>query len=515
MEVSLWCSHMVVLGLSLSVVRRCAATGARRSLHGAAASISGCAAVEATRLVSFAQNERKLPRRDTQALVVARPRQKELGKVRIASVCLRLAYWTLMLFPVVLLSPCLLFGGSLADWWWRNAMLGSVQRCGVVATKLAQWAACRPDIFPVSACRRLESLQRSARTHAWRDSETSLRESGLWRHVSRVEPDPIGSGVMAQVHRGTLSDGREVAIKILHPGLRERLEIDLEAMSAIAKALETVLPFAMKWYAPSEAVDEFGKSLRESASMVHEFSSLKRLASHAPRGVSVPDPIAATEEVLVESFEDGEFIDLVNYTQKDKSRIARRGLRCLLKMLFVDNFAHADMHSGNLLVRKRGKRDEELILLDAGLTVELGEEQRRNFVDLFVAVVEKNGEKVGKLLVERSPDASMCRDRTAFSEDVAALVRKATSVRKLTLAELGVAQLITELLALCYVHKVKLDSTFVNVVVAVAIVEGLGRQLDPHIDLLYEAAPFVARAALRLPPRQNSAANQHGNRGRS
>ncbi|KAJ8613985.1 hypothetical protein CTAYLR_005626 [Chrysophaeum taylorii] len=302
-----------------------------------------------------------------------------------ASVVWRVAVWGLVLAPAVLLSPLLLLGGPFAEAWWRHA-LWAVQACGPVMTKLGQWAACRPDLFPRTACRRLEGLQRRARTHSWHASVAAV---GALGEEIEIERAPVGSGVAAQVHRGRFR-GRAVAVKVVHPGFKSALETDLRALEALAGILQ---PWA-RWPDPKGAVEQFGDSLRRSASMRLEANALHRLRANAAPGIVVPRPILADEDVLVESFEPGEPLsrildDVDSLSTSARRHVARRGLRCLLKMLFLDNLAHGDMHAGNLLIRPTGDLDEgdfDLVLLDAGLVVELNNRDHRNFLDLFSAV---------------------------------------------------------------------------------------------------------------------------------
>lgn len=399
--------------------------------------------------------------------------------------------------PVMAWWPALLVGGRLADLWWRH-LLWAVQRCGLVATKLGQWAACRPDLFPREMCRRLEGLQAAAWQHS---HEASVATLDVPAKIYGV----VGSGVSAQVHRGSF-EGRDVAVKITHPSLRSRLDDDLDALADLAATAEWLLPAVARWYDPSGAVRQFGATLRASASMTFEAAALRRLRNN---GFVVPEVLAASENVLVETFEEGVPMASALRELRDRTarrNVARRGLRAILQMLFVDNFAHADMHASNLLLRAPPGRDLEdacvhdnfdLVLLDAGLVVELRKNDRRNFVELFAAIVSKDGAKAGRLLLDRAPDHANT-DAAAFVDDVRVLVDAATNVHKLTLAQVRVAQLIADVLSLCYKHKVQLDSAFVNVCLAVAIVEGIGRQLDPDLDLLNEAAPYVARALLLL-----------------
>eukprot|EP00633_Aureoumbra_lagunensis_P003300 CAMPEP_0197286920 /NCGR_PEP_ID=MMETSP0890-20130614/2747_1 /TAXON_ID=44058 ORGANISM="Aureoumbra lagunensis, Strain CCMP1510" /NCGR_SAMPLE_ID=MMETSP0890 /ASSEMBLY_ACC=CAM_ASM_000533 /LENGTH=458 /DNA_ID=CAMNT_0042755895 /DNA_START=234 /DNA_END=1607 /DNA_ORIENTATION=+ len=435
-------------------------------------------------------------------------------------------HWSFWLLPVAAWGPfALSLGGKIERMWWKH-LIFAVRRCGPVWTKLGQWAACRPDLLPARACRELETLQhRGGQKHSAAETEATLISClGKEWHKNYSVFEAIGSGVIAQVHRGIrLSDNKALAFKLVHPRVRVQLEQDLIALAAGVSLLETLVPALAEWYDPSGALTQFAKSIRASVSMEKEAANLRRLRTNCGTGVALPEPILSLDNgahsILIETLEAG--LPLAHaireLTQENmsaeyqtaRSVLARRGLHCLLKMLFIDNFCHADMHPGNLLVRIQSNQDFassiaagkfDLILLDAGLVVELGSKHdQRNFIDLFAALaLHRDGAKAGRLLLERAKH-NACKDPEAFVRDVTRLVNsilQEDTSKKLTLGRLKVADVIFELLSLSYQHKVRLDASFTNVVLAVAIVEGIGRSLDPDLDLLQEAVPFVRQALL-------------------
>jgi len=242
--------------------------------------------------------------------------------------------------------------------------------------------------------------------------------------------------------------------------------------------------------------------------------------------------------------------------QREANReIAKLGLDIILKMLFEDNFIHADLHGGNILVQNYPKTANphmephrrmlpvpspkaaatappSLVLLDAGLTIELSPYDRQNFIALFKAVVENDGALAARLMMEYAPTSTTTTTgsvttpptttaiqqsgATALSGDATsssalALVRSpdiferemahlVDSVHKqgLQLGTISVGQLLSRVLSLSYAHRVKLESRFVSVVVAIMLAEGMGRQLDPEVDIITRAAPHIRNAALDL-----------------
>mmetsp|Transcript_20810 Transcript_20810/g.26937 ORF Transcript_20810/g.26937 Transcript_20810/m.26937 type:complete len:345 (+) Transcript_20810:103-1137(+) len=272
----------------------------------------------------------------------------------------RAMHWSFWLLPVAAWGPfALSLGGKIERMWWKH-LIFAVRRCGPVWTKLGQWAACRPDLLPARACRELETLQhRGGQKHSAAETEATLISClGKEWHKNYSVFEAIGSGVIAQVHRGIrLSDNKALAFKLVHPRVRVQLEQDLIALAAGVSLLETLVPALAEWYDPSGALTQFAKSIRASVSMEKEAANLRRLRTNCGTGVALPEPILSLDNgahsILIETLEAG--LPLAHaireLTQENmsaeyqtaRSVLARRGLHCLLKMLFIDNFCHADV----------------------------------------------------------------------------------------------------------------------------------------------------------------------------
>jgi aarF domain-containing kinase len=135
-------------------------------------------------------------------------------------------------------------------------------------------------------------------------------------------------------------------------------------------------------------------------------------------------------------------------------------------------------------------------MIDTGLVVVLEPEDRKNFIDLFSSIVKNNGKHAGNLMISRSKDGgNSCTDPIAFSLAIEDLVNKVHGFG-LRLGGLGLGDVLRQCLSLCYEYNVKLESRFVSVIIALCVCEGLGRRLDPDVDILKRAAPFILRAVV-------------------
>ncbi|XP_048863300.1 uncharacterized aarF domain-containing protein kinase 2 [Brienomyrus brachyistius] len=346
-----------------------------------------------------------------------------------------------------------------------------------------------------------------------RDVGDELREAETQSGQGERGPDLAGNPLMP------------VAIKVLHPGIKGRVQVDLLLMH-VASRLLSLLP-GLRWLSLPEVVQEFEKLMTKQIDLRYEAENFERFQVNFQNvdAVRFPTPLRpfVTRDVLVETFEESEPISsfLGQEVPEDvKRKIARMGVDALLKMVFVDNFVHGDLHPGNILVQGDGGPPPpgtmaltdlcdtvvvtvrpsgppmRLVLLDAGIVSWLSDGDLRNFRAVFTAVVHRQGEKVAELILTHAR-ASKCTDVPRFKQEMAALVNEALS-HTLSLGKVQVGDLLTRVFKLLMAHKVKLESNFASIVFAIIVLEGLGRSLDPNLDILEIAKPLLLRNAASL-----------------
>ncbi|KAM4678347.1 putative aarF domain-containing protein kinase 2 [Discoglossus pictus] len=353
-------------------------------------------------------------------------------------------------------------------------------------------------------------------------------ENGTQEHVEDT------TKILAAVSESPLStEGSEmshlipVAVKVLHPGLSQQVRMDLLLMKTWSRLLGMIPGF--KWLSLTEIVEEFEKLMSHQTDLRFEARNLEIFQQKFERVefIKFPRPLRpfVTRNVLVETFEEGDPVSMYlkePNTCPVKQRIARMGSDMLLKMVFVDNFVHADLHPGNILVQgvkefSSGHVDQttlvdmcdtlivnvrpsrcplRLVLLDAGIVAELQDGDLQNFRAVFTAVVLGQGERVAELILHHAR-ASQCRDEDKFRAEMAELVTEAKK-NTVSLGKVQVAVLLSRVFRLLMTHKVKLESNFASIMFAILVLEGLGRALDPDMDILEAAKPLLLKNATSL-----------------
>lgn len=498
--------------------------------------------------------------------------------------------------PVIVTVPALWMGrrhpdrdnersGSL---WWYSFLVKSMELAGPAFIKLGQWAASRSDIFPDEMCDIMSKLHSQAPAHSMRATRKTVEAAFGGRKFEDIFEDfdevPLGVGAIAQVYKAKLKpdlatpqDGdvsREnedvathvrrnvetvlksspkrvpssyVAIKVLHPNVERTVRRDLRIMGFFASALN-LIP-TIEWLSLPDEVAQFGEMMKLQLDLRIEAANLsifrRNFKDRSTAWFPYPYTDFTTRNVLIEEFAQG--IPLATFMENGggvfQHDIANEGLDAFLRMLLLDNFVHADLHPGNIMVRFyqpaqpdlrlkmsseqvshsqeadvteqvlerlrpfKSRKDKsawlaelkkidaegyrpQLIFIDTGLVTELNGVNRRNFLDLFRAVAEFDGYKAGHLMCERCRQPEAVLEKEVFALKMQHLVLSVKS-RTLALGNVKIGDILQEVLTMVRTHHVRMEGDFVNVVISILLLEGIGRSLNPDLDLLSSALPIL------------------------
>ncbi|XP_078167450.1 uncharacterized protein LOC144562157 isoform X1 [Carex rostrata] len=419
---------------------------------------------------------------------------------------IRSMYLALLFTPSIVMAPFAeRFDGQFRQTWLR-VVRRTLEEAGPAFIKWGQWAATRPDLFPADLCTELSKLHTKAPAHSFAYTKRTVEKS-FGRKISDIfddfEEEPVASGSVAQVHRARLKNAKQltVAVKVRHPGVGEAIRRDFNIINAVAK-ISNCIP-TLRWLRLDESVQQFAVFMMAQVDLAREAAHLSRFIYNFRRwkDVSFPRPVypLVHPAVLVETYEDGDsvsrYVDELEGHDRLKSALAHIGTHALLKMLLVDNFVHADMHPGNILVRvvrpKSAKKSRpHVVFLDVGMTAELSSTDRVNLIEFFKSVALRDG-RTAALSALRLSKNQKCPNPQAFIEEV----EKSFSFWGTAEGDVvHPAECMHQLLDQVRRHKVNIDGNVCTVMVTTLVLEGWQRKLDPDYDVMQTLRTLLFKA---------------------
>lgn len=430
---------------------------------------------------------------------------------------LRAVHLTFLFFPATALAPFADKFNVAFRRRWLSLVRRTLEMAGPAFIKWGQWAATRPDLFPSDLCVELAKLHSAAPAHGFGYSKAAI-EKAFGRELSEIfesfEENPVASGSIAQIHRATLKHqhpGKHVAVKVRHPGVGESIKRDFLLINLLAKA-SSIIP-GLSWLRLDESVRQFAVFMMSQVDLSREAAHLSRFIYNFRRWrhVSFPKPLypLVHPSVLVETFENGEsvsrFMDEIEGNVRMKKDLAHIGTYAFLKMLLEDNFIHADMHPGNILVRlsesKLSRRrffraKPHIVFLDVGMTAELTRCDRDNLKQFFTAVATRDGRTAARCTLQLSKNQS-CPDPAGFTEE---LDKMFTFWGTPEGDIFHPVECMHELLDTVRRHRVNIDGNICTVMVTILVLEGWQRKLDPRFDIMETLKTLLIEKDVKQPP---------------
>lgn len=382
--------------------------------------------------------------------------------------------------------------------WFGQVVLDLFRSLGATFIKVGQIMSTRPDLLPEHITRALEQLQDDVGPFSFSAVARTVEEdlgAPIAALFTEFAPVPMASASVSQVHKARLPGGEVVAVKVRRPEVIELCTFDLAVMRFVARMLGRIPSLAP--LAPADAVDEFGRAVfaqldfRIEARNNHRFR--QNFRNHPD--VIFPEVIAelSTERILCMTFIEGTKILGVGRTRSDPKRIARIGLQALMKMIFEDGFVHADLHPGNIFITT----DDRLGLVDLGLVGELDAPHRRAFARFFAAWAQRDGDNMARLMFSMSAGSGSA-DPDAYERYRAAIIEFVGRYWGQRLGEVQVGKVLLDMLGILRRHRIRMSPSFTIVNIAIAVTEGIGKQLDPELDLMAEALPYFLAHPVEL-----------------
>ena len=377
----------------------------------------------------------------------------------------------------------------------------ALENLGPIFVKFGQMLSTRRDLLPVDIADELARLQDRVPPF---DSELAVAqiEAALGRPLAQLfdtfEHRPVASASIAQVHFATLpaaQGGHDVAVKVLRPGMRSIIEQDLDLMRVLAAWVERAWADG-KRLKPREVVAEFDKYLHDELDLVREAANAAQLRRNMDGLGLVLIPLMywdlCTSNVIVMERMRGVPISQVERLREagvDIPRLAQAGVEIFFTQVFRDGFFHADMHPGNIMVSVEPQTFGWYIALDFGIVGALSAFDKDYLAQNFIAFFQRDYRRVAELHLESGWVPADVR-----VDELEAAVRTVCEPQfERPLKDISLGQILMRLFQVSRRFKVEIQPQLVLLQKTLLNVEGLGRQLDPDLDLWSTAQPFLRR----------------------
>ncbi|MCK9284956.1 MAG: ubiquinone biosynthesis regulatory protein kinase UbiB [Rhodocyclaceae bacterium] len=377
----------------------------------------------------------------------------------------------------------------------------ALEALGPIFVKFGQVLSTRRDLLPAELADELAKLQDRVPPFPSKQAVAQL-EAAYGKPLNEVfasfEREPVASASVAQVHFATLRSedgGHDVAVKILRPGIAPVIEHDLALLDAAAVLLEKIWSDG-KRLKPREVVAEFDKYLHDELDLMREAANCSQLRRNFADSalLSVPEVHWdwCRETVMVMERMHGTPIsqtDVLRDRGVDIPALARAGVEIFFTQVFRDGFFHADMHPGNIFVATEGVDKGKYIALDFGIVGTLNETDKRYLAQNFLAFFQRDYRRVAEAHVE----SGWAPADTRIDEFETAIRAVCEPIFDRPLKDISFGRILLRLFQTSRRFNVEIQPQLVLLQKTLLNIEGLGRDLDPELDLWKTAKPFLER----------------------
>ncbi|NBQ85364.1 MAG: ubiquinone biosynthesis regulatory protein kinase UbiB, partial [Methylophilaceae bacterium] len=370
----------------------------------------------------------------------------------------------------------------------------ALESLGPIFVKFGQILSTRRDLVPLDIADELAKLQDQVPPFDFATVEKIITQTygkPLNEVFSQFNEVPVASASVAQVHFAHLLDGKPVAVKILRPGIADTIKKDIKLLDSMAWLLQVLMSDGER-LRPREVVANFAEHLNNELDLLLEAANCSLLGRNFPNSplLQVPEVYWdwCREQVMVMERMNGIPVSQIEQLRAmgiDLSKLARDGVEIFFTQVFRDGFFHADMHPGNIQVASDGR----YIALDFGIMGTLTDTDKQYLARNFLAFFRRDYREVARVHVESgwvAGDVSIEQFETAIRAVCEPIFNK-------PLKDISFGRVLIRLFHTARKFGLIIQPQLSMLQKTLLNVEGLGRELDPNLDLWKTAQPFLER----------------------
>jgi ubiquinone biosynthesis protein len=374
----------------------------------------------------------------------------------------------------------------------------ALEELGPTFVKLGQILSTRPDLIPPDYIKELQKLQDKVPPFAY-DLVEQIIKKELGADIPKIfksfEQKPFAAASLGQVHQAILENGDKAVVKVQRPDIEKVIETDLDILFHLARLTEKHIP-ASRLYDPVGIVEEFAKAIRLELDYGNEGRNAERFKKNFEDDKRIYTPKIywefSSRRILTMELIEGIKINNLKELDKigyDRKKIAENGAKAFMKQILIDGFFHADPHPGNMLVMK----DEIIGFMDFGMMGRLDEEIKEKCIDLLIAILERNPNKIINEILNLGITSQEEIDTRSLKIDVREMLDQYYDK---SLKEIKLGELISQLVEVSIKYHIKMPAEFALLGKSLITIEGIGLELDPDFNLAEIAKPYAKNLIL-------------------
>ncbi|WP_374459586.1 ABC1 kinase family protein [Chryseobacterium taeanense] len=379
----------------------------------------------------------------------------------------------------------------------------ALEELGPTFVKLGQTFSNREDLLPPELIQELQKLQDKVEKVEMNVAEILENEFNIIadEHFSDIQNKPLATASIAQVYKATMSDGAEVILKIKKPDVQAVIEDDLLLLKDIEKLISSYSEIGDKLNL-KQAISTFEKSLLEEVSLINEKENILQFRRNFKNSRESYVP-AVYEEFSNNNILCMEFIDGIKVTDKatllansiDPVTVSETGLRLFVSQILDYGFFHADPHAGNILVKKDGK----IVFIDFGAVGKIPPNDKEILENLIVSFVAKNSHKIVRYLKKMAVSYQI-PDERRFEGDVEDIL---DFVHSTSLKEIDPHAVMNKMKDVLKDNRLYMPDYFYLLFKGIGLIEGVGRTINPDLDIVKSLHPYTKKIFARKISPQN------------